>query len=194
LLARGLTATAAVWPALRRVYAWVHRAAHRLANGDALAGLALRRAYRRHLAELTSLEPVDPQLQTASAHFRNVTRSYWRGLFRCYDVPDLPRTNNTLEQFFGSARYHERRATGRKFAAPGTVVRGAVRLVAAVATRQAPFTPEDLRPPTLAAWRTRRRELDFRHEARRAQCRFRRDPAAYLARLENALLQSTLPS
>ncbi len=32
--------------------------------------------------------------------------SYWAGLFHCYAVPDLPRTNNDLEHYFGTARYH----------------------------------------------------------------------------------------
>ncbi len=109
-------------------------------------------------------------------------------------MPDLPRTTNDLEHFFGSARYHERRATGRKVAAPGTVVRGAVRLVAAVATRQRAFAAADVRPPKAAAWRTLRAELDHRHHARRCQFRFRRDPAAYLAQLEAALLKPPLPS
>jgi hypothetical protein len=47
----------------------------------------------------------------------------------------LPRTNNDLEQFFGAYRYHERQASGRKVASPGTVVRGSVRIIAAAATR-----------------------------------------------------------
>ena len=96
-------------------------------------------------------------------------------------MPDLPRTTNDLEHFFGSARSHERRATRRKGAAPGTVVRGAMRLVAAVATRQQVFETEQLRPVTPAAWRSLRRTLDQRHEARRCQFRFRRRPADYLA-------------
>jgi hypothetical protein len=107
---------------------------------------------------------------------------------------DLPRTNNDLEHFFGSARYHERRATGRKCAAPGTVVRGSVRLVAAAATRLSPLAPNDLQPADLAAWRALRQQLDFRHEARRCQLRFRRHPDAYLAALEEQLLKSALPS
>lgn len=53
-------------------------------------------------------------LAAAVDHFRKVARSYRSGLFHCYAVPDLPRTNNDLEQMFGSQRYHERRATGRK--------------------------------------------------------------------------------
>ena len=75
-----------------------------------------------------------------------MTRSYWPGLFRCYEVEGLPRTNNDLEQFFGSYRYHERRCSGRKVACPGTVVRGSVRLVAAAATRLRPIEAADLVP------------------------------------------------
>ena len=40
--------------------------------------------------------------------FVKVTRSYWPGLFACYESSDLPRTNNDLEHTFGSHRYHER--------------------------------------------------------------------------------------
>jgi hypothetical protein len=36
--------------------------------------------------------------------------------------------------------------------------------------------------------------LDLRQEARRQQGRFRKDPAAYLAALENRLLKRSLPS
>ncbi len=43
-----------------------------------------------------------------------VSRSDGPGLFACYDVAGVPRTNNDLERAFGSHRYHKRRATGRK--------------------------------------------------------------------------------
>src|SRR5260370_28496100 len=92
-------------------------------------------------------------LAGAAAHFQKVTASYWPGLFCCYDVPDLPRTNNDLEQYFGAARHLERRATGRKGASPAVVVRGAVRAAAHTATRLQPFAATALRPADLAAWR-----------------------------------------
>jgi hypothetical protein len=133
-------------------------------------------------------------LAPAVAHFHKVTASYGAGLFHCYDVPDVPPTNNALEQYFGSARYHERRATGRKGASPGLVVRGAVRLVAAVATRSRPFADADLCPADLAAWRALRGRLQARQAARRAQRRFRQDPDAYLTALEEALCQPSLPA
>jgi hypothetical protein len=133
-------------------------------------------------------------LRWAIPHFLKVTKSYWTGLFRCYATPALPRTNNDLEQCFGSARYHERRATGRKAASPAMVVRGSVRLVAAVATRVHPADATELRPWDITAWRALRGALEERQETRRAQLRFRRDPDDYLSALEAQLLMPSLPS
>lgn len=133
-------------------------------------------------------------LAWAVPHFLKVTKSYWPGLFRCYEAAELPRTNNDLEQCFGSMRYHERRASGRKGAAPGFVVRGQVRLLAAVATRTWEVRAEELRPVDVAAWRELREALDERQEARRRQLRFRRDPQAYLRILEERLLKPSLPT
>ena len=134
-----------------------------------------------------------PTRAAAVEHVRKVTASYGPRLLPCYEVPDLPRTTNALEPYFGSARYHERRATGRKSAAAGVVVRGPVRVVAAVATGLHPFTGPEIRPADLAQWQAMRQSLAYRHETRRAQLRFRHDPAAYLAQLEDLLLQLSLP-
>jgi hypothetical protein len=132
-------------------------------------------------------------LREALAHFRKVTRSYWPGLFRCYDVADLPRTNNDLEQFFGSYRYHERRCSGRKVACPGTVVRGSVRVVAAAATRLRPISATDLIPSDLKKWRDLRGSLERRQAVRTLGRRFRRGPVAYLKSLEDSLINQALP-
>lgn len=193
MLTRGLTATAAAWPAIRLAYGWVHQAAHLLGQAEARGVELRRRDYRALLAEMSRRRAEVDDLAPAIAHFLKVTQSYWPGLFHCYEVPDLPRTNNDLEHFFGSARYQERRTTGRKFAAPSTVVRGAVRLVAAVATRLKPFSAAELRPTQIPAWQQLRRDLAQRHAARRAQYRFRRAPEAYLAQAEAVLLKPTLP-
>lgn len=194
LLTAGLASTAARWPAIQQAYAWVHQAAQVLADpmGDDL--LEVRRAYRTLLAEMRGGQDELGEVAPAVDHFLKVTKSYWPGLFPCYLHPALPRTNNDLEHCFGSVRYHERRATGRKGASPTLVVRGQVRLVAAVATRAEPELSEHLRPHDLAAWRTLRHDLAARQDTRRAQCRFRRDPDAYLRQLEDRLLKLSLPS
>ncbi|HWT78832.1 MAG TPA: hypothetical protein VN648_08505, partial [Candidatus Methylomirabilis sp.] len=36
----------------------------------------------------------EPSVRAGLKQFLKVTRSYWPGLFRCYDAADLPRTNN----------------------------------------------------------------------------------------------------
>ena len=195
MLLRALAHTAPLWPPVRLCYWWVHRAAHILKNEKNLCVEEIRREYRHLLEEMSSCKEEAGDLSGAVSLFLKVTKSYWKGLFHCYGFPEgtLPRTNNDLEHLFGSARYGERRATGRRGASPGLVVRGPVRLVAAVGTRVHGVTAADLSPPDVAQWRDLRRELEQRHAARRAQHRFRRDPAAYLAALEAHLLKPTLP-
>ena len=100
----------------------------------------------------------------------------------------LPRTNNDLEHCFGVARVHERRATGRRGAIPGVVVRGSVRVMTAVVTKEQSFSAEELRPSDYQRWRDLRAHLQQCEETRRRQFRFRKDPASYLAALEAQLL------
>src|SRR5260370_7397089 len=173
-LEKGLTQTAALWSDVQQGYTWVHRAAHILSNDEKQAAAQVRHTYEDLLKEMeqtsTPFEPLAMMFST----FRKVATSYWPGLFYCYDHADLPRTNNELEQYFGSVRYHERRATGRKQASPGLVVRGAVRVVASVASRLHPFSGVELCPSDRSRWRALRRELDHRHETRRMQHRFRK--------------------
>lgn len=151
----------------------------------------IRREYRRLLSEMSSRREEAGDFSGAVSLFLKVSKSYWKGLFRCYRFPEgtLPRTNNDLEHLFGSARYHERRASGRKGASPAMVVRGSVRVVAAVATPPKGFGAADIRPTDLQGWRSLRASLEKRRESRRAQLRFRRDSEAYLGRLEEQLLK-----
>jgi hypothetical protein len=178
---------------VRVAFGWVHRAAAVLRNKKGLDAPGVRRRYRGLIAALARHRRACGRLADEFAHFLKVTRSYWPGLFRCYGVADLPRTNNDLEQFFGSYRYHERRASGREVACPGTVVRGSVRLVAAAATRLRPIGAGDLVPCDLERWRELRGSLERRQAVRTLGRRFRRDPAAYLRSLEESLINQALP-
>ncbi len=194
LVRKGLEQTASMWPAIERGYVWVHRAAQILENANGDDVLVVRREYRALLADMRREQAVLGELAWVVPHVCKVTKSYWPGLFRCYETAELPRTNNALEQCFGSVRYHERRTSGRKGASPGLVVRGQVRLLAAVATRTREVRAEDLRPVNVAAWRELREELDERQDARRRQLRFSRVPEAYLRTLEARLLKPCLPT
>ena len=195
MLSGGLAATAPLWVPVEAAYDWVFRAAAILENVAGRAGAAVKASYRGLLGAMARHAERAGNLRGALGNFRKVTRSYWPGLFHCYDVADLPRTDNDLEQLFGAHRYHERRCSGRKVASPGLVVRGSVRLPAALATRlRGEVRGEDLAPSDPDAWRALRAGLERRQAVRAQGRRFRRDPAAYLQELENALIKETLPS
>jgi hypothetical protein len=193
LLERGLMDTADLWPDVRVGYRWVQRAAHILSNKDQCETLTVQRRLGGLLGAMTRHQPAAGTLAPALGHFRKVTRSYWPGLFPCYTVPDLPRTNNDLEQFFGAYRYHERRATGRKAASPALVLSGPVCVIAAAATRRHTYSAAELAPENVRAWQKLRQERETRRQQRTLRRRFRRDPALYLAQLEADVLQLILP-
>lgn len=173
-------------------FGWVHRAAHILGQ-DGLGAGAVRRRLSGLLGAMRRHRDAVGELGAAVDQFLKVSRSYWGGLFACYDAPQLPRTNNDLERAFGSHRYHERRATGRKGASPALVLRGPVRLVAGLATRTREVAAADLAGADRGAWRRLRAELEHRRTRRTERRQFRRDPHGYLRDLERKLNQSRLP-
>ena len=189
LLTKGLQATAALWPPLEHAYCFLDQAKAILANPEQDTSQHVRERYLAHLARMRGNLTALGELAEAFEHFCHITDNFAAGLFHCYDLTGLPRTNNELEHCFGVARVHERRATGRRGAIPGVVVRGSVRVMASVTSKQQVFSVEELRPRDYQRWRDLRRQLQQREEARRQQWRFRKNPAAYLAGIEARLLQ-----
>jgi hypothetical protein len=194
LIIRGLERTQQVWPAIRRAFAWVHKAARILKNEAGQNAAAVTCRFNGLLGAMVRYRSQAGPLAGAIDHFLKVTRSYRPGLFACYRVPNLPRTNNDLEQLFGSHRHHERRATGRKAASPATVLRGSVRLIASTATRLHRYEAGDLAAADRQQWAAVRQRLEQRHTARVLRCRFRRNPDAFLKQIETDFLQRTLPA
>jgi len=109
---------------------------------------------------------------------------------RANQVPD---PKHGLEHAFGSHRYHERRASGRRRASPGLVVMGSARVISSLATRLRPEEGLVLRAGYLSRWQELRADLEARRESRRKQRRFRHDPLSYLRALEQRCLQLLLP-
>jgi hypothetical protein len=194
LIERALAETAALWEPIRRAYRWIHAAAHVLANADEQPASAVRQAFVRVLCSIGVTKRHCGVLEAALTHFLKVTRSYKSGLFHCYDDPTIPRTTNDLEHCFGQHRHHERRATGRKAGAPHAVLHGSVRLVAGVATRLRQFSTADLAPSNIARWQQVRKTIRQRFALRAQGRRFRRDPDAYLAQLEETYFRLALPA
>jgi hypothetical protein len=192
LIDRGLYATRELWPEIRKAFGWVHKVA--LILGERTPVKMARQKLGGLLGAMKRQQPEADELSGAMKHFMKVTKSYWPGLFAHRLVPGMPRTNNALEQAFGSHRYHERRATGRKGASPALVLRGAAKLVAGLATRQGEVSADDLAGANREEWRKLRSELEQRRQRRVERWRFRRDPDQYLRDLEDKLDQSRLPS
>ena len=69
---------------------------------------------RGYLDTVVRRPDVTPTLSAFGRHLDKVSRSYWPGLFHCYDVPGLPRTNNALESHFRETRRRLLRITGQK--------------------------------------------------------------------------------
>jgi hypothetical protein len=194
LVANGLDETRDLWPDVRVAFPWIHAAARILNNEEELDAAEVERRLQALLDVMARDRKTAGALAPAVDRFLRVSRSYWPGLFHCYSVKGLPRTNNDLEQFFGSSRHHERRTTGRKRAPLGLVLRGSVRLVAGAATRLRIRGGAELEPRDPARWKQLRQQLDDRCIIRRRGLRFRRDPKAYLTDLEEQAGKLVLPS
>ena len=128
LVFTGLEQTASLWTPLVVAYNWVHQVATILNNETGHDVQTIQQSLSQLLNEMEHQKARGGELADAIAHFLKVTHSYWLGLFHCYEVEGLPRTNNDLEHVFGQLRHHQRRVTGRKVAPASLVLRGSVRL------------------------------------------------------------------
>ena len=193
ILAKALQHNVAQWSELNLAYQWIHQAATILDNEENLPQSIVKQHFESLMEFLSQHKEQLGSLCNYIDHWLKITRSYWSGLFHCYQVEGLPKTNNDLEQVFGSFRHHSRRTTGRKKSPISLLIRGSSRLIAAVATRLKTFTASDLAAVDLAAWRDQRFQLEQIREKYLQQRRFRRSPDTYLLELETKLIQSILP-
>lgn len=193
LVAKGLEQTALLWASIRVAADWLHQAAHLLSEDLLLTSLERQQQLRHLLQTMQQQKAMVGSLEAGIEHFLKVSDSYWAGLFHTYEIEALPRTNNDLEGSFGQLRHHQRRVSGRKAAPASLVLRGSVRLIAAIATRMKTFNAQELSTVSCARWQEVRAELKVHQLKRDQQRRFRRDPESYLSELETRFLQLALP-
>jgi hypothetical protein len=188
IVTKGLEQTASLFTPITVAYNWIHQAAKILDNETGLDTIEIQRSFQTLLDLMSYPKSEAGTLEAGISHFLKITRSYWPGLFHCYDVEGLPRTNNDLEHVFGILRHHQRRCTGRKVAPSSLVIRGTVQLSSAIATALHSFTAEDLAQVCPKTWQQLRSNLRQHQLSRIEQLRFRRNPQAYLAMLETLLV------
>jgi hypothetical protein len=119
------------------------------------------------------------------AHVATVLRRLGDGLYHCYDVPGLPRTNNDLEQFYRRVKAGERRTTGRRRSDTFVVRVGgfAVYAVASSTCSEAELNNQ-LAGVAATDWCSERQRLRGNQERQTKMRHFRLHPDAYLADLE----------
>src|SRR5882724_5960722 len=123
-----------------------------------------------------------PPFATFGAHLDTVSRSSWPGLFHCYEVPGLPRTNNELESHFRDTSRRLLRTTGQKGLTQRTLQRqGAWELLPRPSTEAALL---EALPHTSPAELAQERQRFAEHRRRFAlQSRSRRQTQAQCAQL-----------
>jgi hypothetical protein len=95
VVGRGLFATTALWEPLQTAQRWLAQVAGVLANQEGADAAAVETALRDVRTQVLSQQG-DAAVGEWATHIYRVTMSYWRGLFHCYDHPEIPRTNNDL--------------------------------------------------------------------------------------------------
>lgn len=67
--------------------------------------------FLEHLEQEAAEHPADTEV---IAGIVKAVRHRWWGLFTCYQITNVPSSNNDLETFFKDMKHHQRRITGRK--------------------------------------------------------------------------------
>lgn len=115
-------------------------------------------------------------------HLRALTERYAPGLFHCYDIPGLPRTNNDLESVFGRARRQTLRTSGPHHAQQRLHEEGAWLLFDLVSNEHEQL--DRLQRVSLDDWREEQQRIREHRATFTDDRRFRREPSGYLAELE----------
>jgi hypothetical protein len=79
-----------------------------------ITGEQVSQQLRTYLDDLLHLPDVSPCLDAFRHHLDKVSTSHWPGLFHCYDLEGLPRTNNDTESLFRDTQRRLLRTTGQK--------------------------------------------------------------------------------
>lgn len=157
----------------------------------------VQRRVQIHLEQLdadVACGRVPDWLRAAVLYVGVVLRRLGAGLYYCYDLPALPRTDNALEQFYRRVKTEQRRITGRKRADAFVVRVGGFAVYATASSA----TAEDVVRQQLAQvpavdWQ-QQRVLLRQTQARQAKMRrFRLRRADYLTDLEARWTALSLP-
>ncbi|TVX97050.1 IS66 family transposase [Paenibacillus cremeus] len=112
------------------------------------------------------------------------TKGFWKGLFSCYDHGHLPRTNNDHERFFRQTKTRHRRMTGRRSWNEYILRNGEYVVLVDDALQQEDLTNR-LSLVSYENYKEQKKRWNNRLNESVLRRRFRKDPLAYLQKLEN---------
>ncbi len=135
-----------------------------------------------YLTRLEQRSDLNDTLLTFRRHLRDLTNRYAPGLFQCYDIPGLPRTNNDTESLFGRLRRQTNRTSGSHHAKQRLQEQGAWLLFDLPNNEHEQL--RRLQHVPLKEWRNERQRMHAHLDAFRQDRRFRAKPTTYLAQLE----------
>jgi Transposase, Mutator family len=191
-LVQGLQSALSPWEltfqGMQQGAAWLHDIAYILEPTPASRSAEQVASQLRSYLDTVRFRPdLPPSVQHFGAHLDKVSRSYWPGLFHCYDLPHLPRTNNELESRFRDTSRRLLRTTGQKGLTQRTLQRqGAWELLPCPSTEAELL---DALPQTASEELAQERQRFAEHRRRFAmQSRSRRQTQAQFAQLRRRWL------
>ena len=149
------------------------------------SGSDIAEQVRRYLVDLLATVSAtgDDFDREVATHIHRTFHNRWWGLFACYQVSGLPRTNNDLETFLRGLKTGQRRITGRKNIHDFMVRYG--RFVAFLdPTESLEALRARLYQVSLDDFRCERNQLDTIQELAEKRHRFRHQRAVFLTELE----------
>jgi hypothetical protein len=135
-----------------------------------------------YLKQLCQRTDLNAPLLAFRGHLLRLTDRYAPGLFHCYDIPGLPRTDNDLESLFGRVRRQTLLTSGPHHARQRLHEEGAWLLFEVVSNELEQI--ERLRRVSLEDWRRERQRMHVHQASFTDDRRFRRQSSKYLVELE----------
>lgn len=145
----------------------------------------VKREVNAFLAQLERDTASDPPEAAVAQHVIQTVQNRWWGLFTCFQVRNLPATNNDQETFFNHLKQGQRRISGRKSVHEFVIRYGAY---AAYIDPREPFDEllERLRQVSDAEFQTARQAWRENEAPLHKAHRFRHHRAKFLKELEVA--------
>lgn len=85
IVSKGLEQTTSLFTPISVAYNWIYQAAEIFNNETSLDAIGVKQSLQTLLDSMSHQKGKAGSLEPGITHFLKITRSYWSGLFHCYD-------------------------------------------------------------------------------------------------------------